>query len=148
VDKAEWEAFLGKLSEFEKKYELLLDKIDELQNELEVEKKKGRVSIEKGSETSPVNATPSPQFQPQQARNNFLSRLETTLKAAKRTGTPIPQAPYAIQNVARCSHCGSSIVSASRFCQRCGFDFGRLLCSCGRELSGSEKFCDRCGRAL
>ena len=148
IDRAEWEAFLGKLSEFEKKYELLLDKMDELQSKLEAQEKGGKADIEKGSETSPYNTTPPPQHQVQQTRNSFLSRLENTLRASKRTGVPIPQAPYVAQNIACCSNCGFRIASATRFCERCGFDFGKLVCSCGRELSGSAKFCDRCGRAL
>jgi hypothetical protein len=148
VDRAEWEAFLGKLSEFEMKYRLLLDKVDELQSKLEAEKKRSAADTEKSSDIAPISALSPPQLQLQQTRNKFLSRLENTLKTPRRPSAPIPQVPYTTQNVACCSNCGFRVASATRFCQRCGFDFGKLVCSCGRELSGSEKFCDRCGRAL
>ena len=40
IDKGEWEAFLEKLSEFEKKYSLLLSKMDAIQGKLQAEEER------------------------------------------------------------------------------------------------------------
>jgi hypothetical protein len=72
----------------------------------------------------------------------FLSRLRTRLEFARRG---IPTKP---QGYASCRRCGLPIVRATRFCQSCGADFGRMVCSCGRELGSGNRFCDRCGRKV
>ena len=72
----------------------------------------------------------------------FLSRLRTRLEFARR-GIPIKPQGYA-----SCRRCGLPIVRATRFCQSCGADFGRMVCSCGRELGSGNRFCDRCGRKV
>jgi predicted MFS family arabinose efflux permease len=81
----------------------------------------------------------------------FLNRLKTRLQrpASSSMGTSarrgIPTKP---QGYASCRRCGLPIVRATRFCQSCGADFGRVVCSCGRELGSGNRFCDRCGRKV
>jgi hypothetical protein len=127
IDKNEWEVFLDELSEFEKKYKLLLNKLDMNENRLDAlktpEKKEGGES-----------------------KGGFLSRLKTRVEPPgmrERLGIVGKRQP-----VAFCSRCGFQIVRTTRFCQRCGADFGKVVCSCGRELGSGDKFCDRCGREV
>jgi hypothetical protein len=81
----------------------------------------------------------------------FLSRLKSGLEApgSSLMGTSarrgIPRKP---QGYASCRRCGLPIVRATRFCQSCGADFGKVVCSCGRELGSGNRFCDRCGRKV
>jgi len=146
VDKSEWKAFLGDLSEFEKKYKLLLNRLDTAEGKLRVsgtsEKK-----VEEGREASPQPSEESADKEKEESREakgGFLSRLETRLKRASTTkGNRLGNLGYAT-----CSRCGFQIVRATRFCQRCGADFGKMVCSCGRELGFGDRFCDRCGRGV
>lgn len=89
--------------------------------------------------------------QAEQVKMGFVSRLKTKLEHVGNasTGTGIRQGILnKSQAFASCSRCGFQILQPTRFCQRCGADFGKLLCSCGRELGAGDKFCDRCGRTL
>ena len=144
VDRTEWEAFLEKLKEFERKYNLLLNKVDTLQSKLQNEEKNDGGSP--GALKQELHVPPQPQFAAE--RNNFLGALDTKLKALNKSNSPVPKRPYVIQNNAYCSSCGYRIIQPSSVCERCGCDFNALVCSCGRELTGSQRFCDRCGRIL
>ena len=146
VDKSEWKAFLDDLSEFEKKYKLLLNRLDTAEGRLrasEMPEKKA----EQGNEGLPQASGESAGKEKEEggeAKGGFLSRLKTRLKTASAMrSTQLGNLGYAT-----CSRCGFQIVRATRFCQRCGADFGKLVCSCGRGLGSGDRFCDRCGRGV
>ncbi|HXZ90641.1 MAG TPA: zinc ribbon domain-containing protein [Candidatus Dormibacteraeota bacterium] len=146
VDKSEWKAFLEDLSEFEKKYKLLLNRLDTAEGKLRgsgtPEEK-----VDQGNEASPQASGESTEKEKEvtgEVEGGFLSRLETRLKRASGPrSTPPGNLGYAT-----CSRCGFQIVRATRFCQRCGADFGKVVCSCGRGLGSGDRFCDRCGRGV
>jgi hypothetical protein len=151
VDKQEWDAFLEKLSELEKKYQVVLGELDTAQNKLRALDK-----AQKQQEGKPIPPpTESGEGSPRlsatgQKKPGFLTQLKTELQSlqiplSSRTarGQLNPNAP---PNYASCSRCGGKIMHATRFCERCGADFGKTVCSCGRELSNGDKFCDHCGR--
>ena len=154
VDENEWNAFLEDLSQFEKKYQHLLQMLDETESKLQAltdpEKKEKK---ELGSdETSRQVTAKSPEKKVGgEVKDSFLNRLKTKLEPLSRSSTGrntrlgILDKP---QVYAACSRCGSQIVRATKFCQRCGADFGKMVCSCGHELDVGDKFCDRCGRAV
>jgi hypothetical protein len=151
VDESEWKAFLEDLSQFEKKYQHLLQMLDLAESKLQAltaPEKKELVS----AEASRQAAVKSPEKKVGgEVKGGFLNRLKTKLEPLGRssmgrnTGLGILSRP---QGYAVCSRCGSQIVRATRFCQRCGADFGKMVCSCGHELSVGDKFCDRCGRGV
>jgi len=140
IEKGEWEAFLHELSEFEKRYELLLIRLDRAENTLRT-----LSEPEKENRTSEtVGQTPSEDSRKGmilESANSFLSGLNAKLQP--RGSTSILSLPH---NQTSCARCGFKIPRASRFCTRCGADFGKWVCSCGRELLPGDKFCDRCGR--
>ena len=152
LDKKEWEAFLKKLSELEKKYPLVLHELDEAHSRLQA-LDNSRKQQEKNSENPTVPAEEQPSQRTTGPKNpDFLSRLKTKLRSLR-----IPSAapadlslmnPNAPPNYALCSRCGARIMHATRFCERCGAGFGKLVCSCGRGLSESVRFCDHCGRRV
>lgn len=76
-----------------------------------------------------------------EAATSVLGPLKAKLRARGRSS-----APNLLQYEASCSRCGFKIPRPSRFCMRCGADFGKVVCSCGRELTSADKFCDHCGR--
>jgi len=146
VDKSEWKAFLEDLSEFEKKYQLLLNRLDSAEGKLRASETPEK-KVEEGKEASPQASGESTEKNKEvggEARGGFLSRLETRLK---RASAPRSTPPGSL-GYATCSRCGFQIVRATRFCQRCGADFGKPVCSCGRELGSGDRFCDRCGRGV
>jgi len=152
LDKKEWEAFLEKLSELEKKYQLVLRELDEAHRKLLALD----TSPRQQEQTPPHPATPAEQ-QPTQTptgpkKRGLLIALETKLQSLRtppavraRRSLTIPNAP---RNYASCSRCRNKIMQATRFCQRCGADFRKWVCSCGRELSRSDKFCYHCGHIV
>ena len=146
VDKSEWKAFLEDLSEFEKKYKLLLNRLDTAEGKLR-RSETPEEKVEQGNEASPQASGESTEKEKEvtgEAKGGFLSRLETRLKRASATkGNRLGNLGYAT-----CSRCGFQILRATRFCQRCGADFGKMVCSCGRELGSGDRFCDRCGRRV
>ena len=145
LDKKEWDSFLEKLSELESKYELVLRELDQARSRLEALDK----SLSR-KEKHPLNPTAPTQSHPTQRTTlPKKPRLETKLQS--------PLTPPANQtlmdstappNYASCSRCGSKIIRATRFCEVCGANFGKLVCSCGRALSESVRFCDHCGRRV
>jgi len=151
VEENEWKAFLDELSQFEKKYKLLLNKLDMDESRRQASataEQKGAQSVD-ALEQVPLKSSERPQTG--QVRAGFLSQLKTKLESAGESLTAVSVRPTLLskpQAFASCSRCGFQIVQPTRFCQRCGADFGKLLCSCGRELVLGDKFCDRCGRAL
>jgi len=136
LDKTEWEAFLEKLSELEKRYLQVLRELDEAHAKLNaLEKSK------QGGQQSPHEET---------ARQEMPSRLEIEKKrggilARFRAELGSIRAVSAQRKYATCSRCRHDITHVSRFCDRCGADFGGFVCSCGRGLSAEDRFCDRCG---
>ena len=157
IDKEEWDSFLEKLSELEKKYQVVLKELDAAHSRLQA-----LDSSQKQEEKKPPTLTtpPTPTPTKMQAAQTvtaskklgFLTQLETRLRSVRMTTTPRTGPsmldPNAPRNYASCSRCGGKIMHATRFCERCGADFGRLVCSCGRELSSSDKFCYHCGRIM
>ena len=149
VDKNEWKDFLEELSRFEKKYRLLLNMLDVDETRLQAldtPEKKDVVSEEASRQVS----VKSPEKPPAgEVRGSFLSRLKTKLEPPGGSWTRTIARPGPLskqQPLAACSRCGFQIVQATRFCQHCGADYGKWVCSCGRELGSEDKFCDRCGR--
>jgi hypothetical protein len=150
VDKNEWEAFLEDLSELERKYKLLLKILDMDESRLQTlsphEKKA------EGSSAAPRQVPKSPEKRVgENVKSSFLSRLKAKLEP--RGGSSMGRSARLgmlgkPQGYAACSRCGSPIVRATKFCQRCGADFGKMVCSCGRELGSGDRFCDRCGREV
>ena len=144
IDKNEWKAFLEELSEFEKKYKLLLNKLDMNENRLDALKTPEKKEAESEEASRQLSAKNPEKLDGGEGEGGFPSRLKTSLEPpARRGGLWIPGKR---QPVAFCTRCGFQIVRTTRFCQRCGADFGKVVCFCGRELSSGDKFCDRCGR--
>ena len=149
IDENDWKAFLEDLAEFEKKYQRLLSRLDAAESRpqsLNTPEKK-----EVGSEEAlPQVPVKSPEKgMGVEAKGGFLSWLKTKLQAAGTLGRSTrPGFLGKPQSYAVCSRCGFPIVRATRFCQRCGAGFGKLVCSCGSELGSGDRFCDRCGRQV
>jgi hypothetical protein len=153
VDRKEWEAFLSKLSELEKKYELVLRELDEAHQKLQALEKppnQQQGDIMSGARTP---AEEQPVQKPiGLEKRGLLTGLKTKLQSLR--APPIlftgrqSLTPNAPANYAWCSRCGRTVSRPIRFCEYCGADFGGLVCSCGRQLSSSDKFCDHCGRRL
>ena len=145
VDREEWNALLNDLSQFEQKYQLILNKLDATERRLrelgEEKKEEGRHSSQQMHERT------LPDGRAEETGSNLLSRFKSKLESfgatARRSQTMILS-----QNYASCGNCGYWISRPTRFCQRCGGDFGALTCSCGRQLLPTDRFCDRCGRGL
>jgi hypothetical protein len=147
VDKDKWKAFLEELSEFEKKYERLLNMLDMTESRLDALKTPEKKE-EGSAETLRQLSVKSPEkVVGGGVKGSFLSRLEAKLEPPGRRSTR-PGILSMPQVYASCSRCGCQIVRGTRFCERCGADFGRVVCSCGRELGSGDRFCDRCGRAV
>jgi hypothetical protein len=150
LDKKEWEAFLEKLSELEKKYQAVLRELDEAHSKLQA-LEKSPSQEKKGPPTPP---TPAEEQQPTSSttapkKTGLLTVLKTKLQTLR---IPPPAGwyldPNAPPNYASCSRCRAKIMHAARFCDRCGANFGMFVCSCGRRLSESAGFCDHCGRRV
>jgi len=153
VDKQEWDAFLEKLSELEKKYQLVLRELDAAKSKLRTLDDSERQQQGKTIPTAPESAEAPPKSTATGPKKpGFLTKLRTGLKSLQIPPSPragrSPLNPNAPPNYASCSRCGGKIMHATRFCERCGADFGKTVCSCGRELSSSDKFCDHCGRPV
>jgi hypothetical protein len=147
VDKSEWEAFLEDLSELERKYKLLLNKLDTDESRLGAlktpEKKEGGAEAFRQVPKSPGVGG--------EVKGGFLSRLKAKLEPRRGSSMGRDARPGMLgkpQGYAVCSRCGFRLVRAARFCQCCGADFGKMVCSCGRELGSVDRFCDRCGREV
>jgi hypothetical protein len=89
---------------------------------------------------------------PTAPKTGFLQSLKNRQRPKNSALTqPIPQPPQISKqyaNSALCRNCGYPIYRATRYCQRCGIQFGKLICPCGRELSPADRFCDHCGRTV
>ena len=149
VDKSEWEAFLEDLSELERKYKLLLNKLDMNESRLDALKTPEKKEVGSEEASRQVAVKSAEEGRAGKVKGGFLSLLKTKLEPqAGRSmgrGTRLGGRP---QSCVACSRCGFGIVRATRFCQRCGADFGKMVCSCGRELGFEDRFCDRCGREV
>ena len=146
IDKKEWEVFLDELSEFEKKYKLLLNKLDMNENRLDALNTPEKKKAESEEASRQLPAKNPEKLVGGEGKGGFLSRLKSRVEPpAKRDRLGIVGKR---QPVPFCSRCGFQIVRTTRFCQRCGADFGKMVCSCGRELGSEDKFCDRCGREV
>jgi len=156
VDRKEWEDFLNKLSELEKKYQLVLHELDTAHSKLQALE-----NSQKHESASPVPFTTPPtstqekrtaQTATREKKPRFLSRLKTDLRSF-RISTSVGAGrsvfnPNAPPNYASCSRCGSKILFPRRFCGYCGADFGQAVCSCGRAVSAGVTFCNHCGRRI
>jgi hypothetical protein len=149
VDRKEWEDFLGKLSELEKKYQLLLHALDTAHSKLQALDTSQKRYEDKSGSSIPTPADQQPTQGTTKDKLALLTQLKTDLQSL-RISLPLRRVwnPNAPPSFALCSHCGSKIVRATRFCNRCGADFGRWVCSCGRALSDLAKFCELCGRRV
>jgi hypothetical protein len=151
VDKSEWEAFLEDLSELERKYKLLMNKLDmdarKLQT-LTTPEKNEKKDVGSDDASRQVSMKSPEEGKAGEVKGGFLSRLKATLVSLEgSTGRITPLGSLRKpQGYASCSRCGFRLVRAARFCQRCGGDFGKTVCCCGRELGAGDRFCDRCGR--
>jgi len=147
IDKNEWKAFLEELSEFEKKYERVLNMLDVTESGLDALKILEKKEVESEEALREVSVKSSEKVVGAEAKVGYLGRLKAKLEPLGRRSIR-PGIPRMPQGYASCSRCGFQIVRATRFCQRCGADFGKLVCSCGRELGSRDRFCDRCGRGV
>ena len=144
VDENEWKAFLEDLSQFEKKYQRLLSRLDTAESRLQT-----LTAPEKKVVGSENVLPPGPEKGAGvEVKGSFLSRLKTKLEAPAGTWRTTPGILGKPQGYAACSRCGFQIVRATRFCQHCGAGFGKLVCSCGAELGSGDRFCDCCGREV
>ena len=156
IDRKEWEDFLNKLSELEKKYQLVLRELDTAHNKLQALE-----NSQKHETSSPVPFTIPPtstqekqtaQTTTKEKKTGLLSRLKTDLQSFRispSVGAERPVFnPNAPPNFASCSRCGGKILFPRRFCGYCGADFGQWVCSCGRAFSAGVTFCDHCGRRI
>ena len=139
LDKEEWEAFLEKLSELEKKYMSVLRELDETRSRLHTLERAPNQKEQSTTRQAKVEEAKVPEQRTKPAELNALQRLRNKLQSL--------QTLYRPQN-ASCSRCGYRINYSTRFCAHCGADFGGWTCACGRTLSGADKFCDRCGRPV
>jgi hypothetical protein len=152
VDRKEWEDFLEKLSELERKYQLVLNELDTANSKLQAID-----ASEKHYEENTTPAAPALEKRPPEPRTTtpekrgFLTKLKAELLSIRISPT-VPARrilnPNTPPNYASCSRCGRKIMHATRFCDLCGADFGKWVCSCGRELPESASFCDHCGRRV
>jgi len=144
LDKKEWEAFLAKLAELEKKYLLVLQALDKANSRLR--------TLDQTTNQQPSAPPTSPAQQAEQkTKDTPHPSLLTRLKLKLQAPSLLNQAAYVWgrrESMASCSRCGQKIPNPTRFCQYCGAEFGKMICSCGRDLVEGGKFCDRCGRPL
>ncbi len=145
VEENEWKAFLEELSQLEKKYKLLFNMLDMDESRLQGLAAPEKKEVEREEASGQVSMKSSEKRQAGEVKVGFLSQLKTKLEHAR---PGILSRPQTYATYASCSRCGFQIVQPTRFCQRCGAAFGKMLCSCGRELDEGDKFCDRCGRVL
>jgi len=139
VNKSEWEAFLQDLSDLQKKFELLLTRLDNVERKLQLSNNpEQEKTVSKAEER--VRSAESQTKTTGGKGSGFMSRLAAKLQL--RGSSSIMRPPYE----ASCSRCGRKLIQSGRYCALCGADFGRILCSCGRGLSSGDEFCDRCGR--
>jgi len=152
VDKREWEAFLEKLSEFEKKYELLLGKMDAIQGRLQAERKRDEEDKSPGKTAHSEASVAFPERQIERTlrgtEDRSLLGFGNKAKPRNGSGQGISQTAIIAQKNPSCTNCGSPITRPARFCKLCGFSFGKLVCSCGRVPPESSRFCDGCGTRL
>jgi hypothetical protein len=150
VDKEKWETFLSEFSELAKNYELILSKLDELNQRNEELARQLRDVTGLPTSLSPMKAVREVHDESKQAPSEKRAeqtitktnhgildffRIRLTRRSQNFTGT-----------YASCRRCSFPIRRASRSCVGCGVDFGAVVCPCGRTLSPNDKFCDRCGR--
>ena len=151
LDKEEWEAFLGKLSELEKKYMSVLRELDATRSRLHTIEKAPNPKEQSTPKQATAEEMKAPEQTPKTPQLSILQRLENKLHSLQTIPTTRssqgPPTPNRAQN-ASCSRCGYRINYSTRFCAHCGADFGGWTCACGRTLAGADKFCDRCGRPV
>ena len=148
VDKNEWKAFLEDLSELERKYKLLLNKLDMDESRLQALRTREK---EAGSDEALRQVPLQSPGAGGEVKGGFLIWLKTKLQPPAGSSMGRSTQPGMLskpQGYAACSRCGFQIGRPARFCQRCGADFGKLMCPCGRELGSGDRFCDRCGRGV
>ena len=143
IDRSEWESFLEKLAEFEKKYNLLLSKIDAMQTAPSTIQQPGPEKAEPSVVASVMSEIPVPSRQ----KESLLSRLNRSLKMPSPTAAR-SVGPVYFENGAHCSRCRWQLTQPTKYCHQCGTGFGAVICPCGRQLGPGDKFCDGCGRAV
>jgi hypothetical protein len=144
IDRDEWESFLEKLAEFEKKYNLLLSKIDAIQSGVTAVQ---QPNTEKRA-LSAMPLAPSGLMAHPLPKRGLLTRLEEMLRYGTTREANKSKGSNYLQDGAHCSRCGWQLAKATQYCQQCGVGFGRVICPCGRALGRSDRFCDSCGRAV
>ena len=156
LDKKEWEAFLKELSELERKYLLVLGKLDDARNKLQAIGKPSD-QTERPLPDPAASKMEQPSGKGGASKDDFFTRLKSKLGSPQPPSTVLggvgsAQTVRVVQTVqgthASCSRCGYKISRATRLCERCGADFGRLVCACGRDVPESGRFCDGCGRPV
>lgn len=154
VDRKEWEEFLGKLSELEEKYRLVLQELDTARGRLQALDslpKQGKENTSSPTVSPPAEKQPT-QGKPRHQKAGFVTQLKTELRSLQISPTvPIDRSlmnSKTPRNYAYCSRCAGKIIRATRFCNHCGADFGKWMCSCGHELSDSLTYCKHCGRRV
>ena len=151
VDENEWKAFLEDLSQFEKKYQHLLQMLDLAESKLQALTAPEKKELGSDEASRPVALKSPEKKMGEEIKGGFLNRLRAKLEPLGRSSTGrntrlgILSRPL---GYATCSRCGSQIMRATRFCQRCGADFGKMVCSCGHQLGVGDRYCDRCGRGV
>jgi len=146
IDSKAWEEFLEKLAELEKKYLQVLHELDTAQGRLQaLEQEQHTEKPRKPTRTTPAEqqvilGTTEP------SKLGLTTRLET--KSPSLQVSPTGPGWNLLNPNARCGQCGGIIMNATRFCERCGADFGKLTCACGEQVTGSVAFCDHCGRRV
>ena len=133
VDRKQWEEFIRNLSELEEKYRLVLDELDTAYNRLEAL----GISQMRYGEGSTLTMSASGQ-----------GSVQSTTRDEKTRRLTAPPSRRLLRPIAFCDRCDARVTHASRFCERCGADFGKWVCSCGLELADSDRFCYRCGRSV
>ena len=151
VDKKEWEELQEKLSELESKYQSVLHELDTARSRIQALDHPPKPADKKlpDAPTSQRKETRTGLAKRPREESTFLTRLKGELHRLSGHLTKPPNlSPNAPPNYASCSRCGSKIMNASRFCNRCDADFGKWICSCGRELAETVRFCDNCGKRV
>ncbi|MGA2784414.1 MAG: zinc ribbon domain-containing protein [Candidatus Bathyarchaeia archaeon] len=157
----DWEKFLSSLEKFMNLHQKTLQKLKELGSRNEalrqelrdvsnlsnVKESANPSAAQKPVETSinrPIERTESTP----QPKKNRLKVLDSLSRLMRSKSPRTSQTGNLTDSFASCEKCGQQIKRASRFCDRCGGDFGAMMCSCGRELNPGDKFCDHCGRTV
>jgi hypothetical protein len=155
IARDEWERFLSSVERLMALHQSAIQRLKELSSrnqtlrqELSAIQHSGAAKPERGEGRRLAESNRAQQVQRKYGfinlhlLNHLKAKLESLENAARRSMTSNFPRGYA-----SCTNCRYQIKRASRFCERCGANFGKLTCPCGRELSSTDKFCDVCGRS-